>query len=208
MRSVWFAALVVFCVIASGFILVRARVGGEGAGLAASLADGAREAVEAATARLGHEPEAPAARDEREPAEFYRYTDESGAVRFVSSLEEVPRSLRASARPVGKGRVQRAPASARPQRMREQALQQGYQAALEHRVVVYTTSWCGWCRKTLAFLDQRGVAYENRDIEDDEMWREELLEKTGATSIPMVEIDGQVIHGYDPQRMSQLLGSS
>jgi glutaredoxin-like YruB-family protein len=74
--------------------------------------------------------------------------------------------------------------------------------------VVYTTSWCGWCRKTIAYLKQQGVAFENRDIEADEMWREELLEKTGGTSIPVVEIDGQIVRGYDPARMAQLLRSS
>jgi glutaredoxin-like YruB-family protein len=79
---------------------------------------------------------------------------------------------------------------------------------MRHEVVVYTTSWCGWCRKTVAYLTEQGVAFENRDIEAEDMWREELLEKTGATSIPVVEIDGQIIRGYDPGRMAQLLRSS
>jgi glutaredoxin-like YruB-family protein len=75
-------------------------------------------------------------------------------------------------------------------------------------VIVYTTSWCGWCRKTLAFLDQNGIDYENRDIEADDAWRDELEEKTGGTSIPVVEIDGEIIRGYDPSRMRQLLEAS
>jgi glutaredoxin-like YruB-family protein len=207
MRSFWFAALVCFCVAASGFILVRARLGGDAGQLAAHLTEGASQAVEAAAARLGGEPEAAAEEPPAEAPEFYRYTDESGTVRFVSSLEDVPRALRDGARPVG-NRVVRAPATRTPERIREQAFQQGYETALAHRVVVYTTSWCGWCRKTLAFLDQRGVTYENRNIEEDEMWREELIEKTGGTSIPVVEIDGEIVRGYDPQRMAALLRSS
>jgi glutaredoxin-like YruB-family protein len=207
MRSFWFAALVCFCVAASGFILVRARVGGDAGQLAAQLTEGASQAVEAAAARLGGEPEAGAEEPPPEAAEFYRYTDESGTVRFVSSLEDVPRALRDGARPVG-NRVVRAPAAARPEPGAQRAWERAYEAAMERRVVVYTTSWCGWCRKTLAFLNQQGVAFENRDIEANEAWREELIEKTGGTSIPVVEIDGQIVRGYDPQRMAALLRSS
>ena len=48
-------------------------------------------------------------------------------------------------------------------------------------VVVYTASWCGWCQRTLAWLDERGVPYENRDIEVDPRNREELIAKSGGT---------------------------
>jgi glutaredoxin len=76
------------------------------------------------------------------------------------------------------------------------------------RVVVYTTSWCGWCRKTLAWLDGEGIPYENRDIEKDPAYREELIRKSGGTSIPVVEIDGRIIRGFDTRRMAQALRSS
>ena len=210
MRNVWLAGLVVFCLVASGFILVRGRAPGDAPDLA-SLADEAQAAVEQAATRIGGEPEeeAEAAKGaEREPAIFFRYTDETGTVRFVSSLDEVPKALRDSARPVANDRVQRAPKQARKAGARDRATEQAYERAVEHEVVVYTTSWCGWCRKTLSYLTKQGVVFENRDIETDEAWREELIEKTGGTSIPVVEIDGEIIRGYDPQRMAELLRSS
>ena len=211
MRTVWLAVLLVFCVVASGLILNGGSRDPAGGGFAAKLADQAEAAVQSATSRLGAgEPAEPAAADpaaERPPATFYRYTDETGTVRFVTSLEQVPRSLRASARPVGNDRIQRAPALPPPTRKRKAGAALALDAS-SHEVVVYTAPWCGWCRKTLAYLTQQGVAFENRDIEADDSYREELLEKTGGTSIPVVEIDGQLIRGYDPQRMAQLLRSS
>jgi len=87
----------------------------------------------------------------------------------------------------------------------ESPQEQIHEPALEHVVVVYTTSWCGWCRKTLNFLREEGVAFENRDIEANEMWRDELIEKTGDTGIPVVEIDGTIVRGYRPGRMAELL---
>src|SRR5688572_20637669 len=112
MRNVWLAGLLVFCLVASGFILVRGRAPGDAPDFA-SLADEAQAAVEQAATRLGGEPEeAPEAAEdaEREPAIFFRYTDETGTVRFVSSLDEVPKALRDSARPVANDRLQRAQA--------------------------------------------------------------------------------------------------
>lgn len=211
MRTAWLAALLLFCAVTSGFILVRSRAPGDAPGLA-SLARGAEEAAREAAGRLGGEPAPDAAEDEPAPATFYRYTDETGTVRFVSSLAEVPKRLRASARPVG-NRVQRADASPAPTPKRRPlaraaAAPARSQPAGDHEVVVYTTSWCGWCRKTLAYLDQQGVDYENRDIEADGDSREELIEKTGGTSVPVVEIDGHLVRGYDPARMAQLLRSS
>jgi glutaredoxin len=212
MRTTWLVILLVFSIVASGFLLVRGQSAEEATGLG-SFADGAQAAFESAAAQLGGEPEPePDAEAEPTPATFYRYTDESGTVRFVTSLAEVPKKLRDSAQPVG-NRVQKAPAlpsskrKAGQQAAREAAVA-GIEQAIEKEVVVYTTSWCGWCRKTLAFLDKQGVAYENRDIEADDTWRDELIEKTGGTTIPVVEIDGEIIRGYDPTRMAQLLRSS
>ena len=207
MRSAWVAALLAFCLVIGGWILVQDQVDA-GQSAFAAVADEAKTALDEVRGDAGQdEPSAAPGR-----ATFYRYTDDAGSVRFVTSLADVPRHLRDSAQAVTQDRVQRAPTTtaakptARTQRNRaprpEPAL------ARNREVIVYTTSWCGWCRKTLAFLDKNGVDYENRDIEADDAWRDELEEKTGSTSIPVVEIDGEIIRGYDPARMRQLLESS
>jgi len=145
---------------------------------------------------------------------YYQYVDDSGTVHFVQNLADVPSDWQNKA---GRIEVERtAPAlgggSSRPAATRRAAAKRSnqkpfaYEAAPE--VVVYTTAWCGWCRKTLAFLDERGVRYVNKDIEADEANRQELIEKTGRTSIPVVEIGGELIRGYNAARMEQLLAGS
>ena len=207
MRSVWLTILVALCLLSAGWILVQDRPGGAQAALVSALESG-REGESSLDGPTGApEPDEPT---------FYRYTDESGSIRFVTSLDAVPRALRAEARPVTHDRVQRTPTAvaqrppARARPVARPAARTRAEPALAHDrdVVVYTTSWCGWCRKTLAFLDENGIHYENRDIEADDDWREELLEKTGGTSIPVVEIDGQIVRGFDPKRMRQLLQAS
>ena len=160
----------------------------------------------------------------REPAPatertYYRYMDAGGSLHFVDSLERVPEAFRASARPLsmdaskqgGAPQLTRAEARAPKRRPFAEAAPPAARAPSATArgpsagVVVYTTSWCGWCRKTIAWLDTQGVEYENRDIEKNPAWRDELIEKTGGTSIPVVEIDGELIRGYSPGRMGELL---
>jgi glutaredoxin len=144
---------------------------------------------------------------------YYQYVDDGGAVHFVASLEEVPAPWRDRA---GRIEVERKPATPAPPpaAAHERPARRPFSdvptptARADGEVVVYTTKWCGWCRKTLAWLDQRGVDYVNKDIESDDRYRSELVEKTGRTSIPVVEIDGELIRGYDPGRMAQLLRAS
>jgi len=208
MRNAWLAALIAFSLVTGGWVLVHGRGGEDQSAFAAALAEEAGAAL-ADVKEAGSE-SAGGANDD--PGTFYRYTDESGSMHFVSSLAEVPKQLRDRAQAVANDRVQRTPPSpkraARPAAAKRDLEEVLTERAMEHEVVVYTTSWCGWCRKTLAFLTEQGVPYENRDIEANDMWRDELEEKTGSTSIPVVEIDGELIRGYNPGRMQQLLESS
>ena len=199
MRNAFLAALVAVSFVTGGWILVQDRADADESAFAAALRVTGGEPA----------PDSGSADDpDREPATFYRYTDDAGSMRFVASLADVPKHLRDKAQPVAEGRVSRAPAAAPRAERPQRAAQAEPVAARQQDVIVYTTSWCGWCRKTLAFLDQQGVDYENRDIEADDAWRQELEEKTGSTSIPVVEIGGQLVRGYDPARIRKLLEES
>ena len=63
-------------------------------------------------------------------------------------------------------------------------------------VVLYATSWCGYCRKTRALFEANGVAYTEFDIEtsDEGRRRYEALDGDG---VPVIDIHGTVLHGYD-----------
>lgn len=145
---------------------------------------------------------------------FYQWVDERGSVNFAASLDEVPAAWRERAGRVevddaaftvtktassGVALKRRAPPTPTPTPTREVARNRN------HDVVVYTAPWCGWCQKTMAFLDERGVAYDNKDIEADSEYESELREKTGGIAIPLVEIDGEQIRGYSASKMAELL---
>ena len=145
---------------------------------------------------------------------YYQYVDDSGTVHFVQNLGDVPARWQSRAGRIEVEKTAPAPrrGGSRPAATGRAAAKQPSRKPVAYRtdpeVVVYTTTWCGWCRKTLAFLDERGVRYVNKDIEANDWNREELIEKTGRTSIPVVEINGELIRGFNADRMEQLLSGS
>ncbi len=75
------------------------------------------------------------------------------------------------------------------------------------RLVVYTTSSCPYCRKAKAWLDDRQIAYVERDVDSDDGARGEWS-ALGGRSVPLMVLDGQVVQrGYDPsgQTMTRIL---
>ncbi|MBD9482254.1 glutaredoxin family protein [Pseudomonas sp. PDM14] len=68
----------------------------------------------------------------------------------------------------------------------------------DSQVVLYATSWCGYCAKTRVFLAQQNIPYREVDIEKSASGRK-AYEALGGRGIPVLDINGTIIHGYDPQ---------
>ncbi len=72
-------------------------------------------------------------------------------------------------------------------------------------IKVYSTSSCPYCYTVKAFLDEHGFQYEDVNVAEDAKAREKMINKTGQTGVPVVEIDGQIIVGFDRERICQIL---
>jgi glutaredoxin len=159
--------------------------------------------------------EAVAPADDVDVPGFYRIVEPNGTVRFVGNLSQVPVEQRGQAERLAMaptkvpGAERRAPAR-KPQAAVAEAQPPAKPAPIRaaggHEVVLYTTTWCGWCRKTLAWLDAQGVDYVNKDVESDPEAAAEMREVVGGDSgVPVVVIDGEVIRGYSEAKMRSLL---
>ena len=77
-------------------------------------------------------------------------------------------------------------------------------------VIVYKTAWCGVCKKVEAYLERKGVQYVAKDIEKDRDAAGELQAKAAKAgvktgSVPVIDIGGELIVGFDRSRMEKML---
>ena len=75
----------------------------------------------------------------------------------------------------------------------------------ESDVIIYTSPMCGACRSIEEYLDAHGVEFVNVDVSKDKEVLQALIEKTGAMTTPVVEIDGEVVMGFNKPKIDQLL---
>ena len=75
-----------------------------------------------------------------------------------------------------------------------------------HKVIVYSAVWCPWCNKTKQWLNEHKIKFLNKDVDKDHNAAEDMIRKSGQTGIPVIEIDGEIIIGYDVPRLSKSLG--
>lgn len=72
-------------------------------------------------------------------------------------------------------------------------------------VTVYSASWCGFCHMAKAYFDKLGVKYEDRDVESDPRYAHEAVDKSGQMGVPVIDIDGEIIVGFDRPRIDSVL---
>lgn len=75
------------------------------------------------------------------------------------------------------------------------------------RVVLYATDWCGYCKQIRRFLDEKGVPYREFDIEKDAEARR-AYEALGGRGIPILEVNGTLIRGFEPESILKALSST
>jgi len=73
------------------------------------------------------------------------------------------------------------------------------------RVVVYTTPSCTWCKTIKKHLDVNGIKYREIDVSKDQKAAEEMVRKSGQQGVPQTDINGQIIVGFDKNRINTLL---
>lgn len=72
-------------------------------------------------------------------------------------------------------------------------------AASTNPVIVYTTTWCAYCKMLKAYLSDKGVDWIEKDIEADPSAHAELMGKIGGNfrGVPVADVNGTMILGFD-----------
>jgi len=76
----------------------------------------------------------------------------------------------------------------------------------KHKVIEYGTEFCPWCHRAREFFKENGIEFEYIDVGKDREAAIEMIEKTGQRGVPVIEIDGEIIIGFDEARIRKKLG--
>ena len=74
-----------------------------------------------------------------------------------------------------------------------------------HEVILYTTSWCPYCRKAKAFFDARGITYTEYDVEKDGEAARRKKELGSTGGVPFAIVNGERISGFSPSQYEAAL---
>ena len=72
-------------------------------------------------------------------------------------------------------------------------------------VKVYTTPTCPACVQAKQFLDRKGVRYDEIDVARDRGAAEEMVRRSGQMGVPVIEIGGRMIVGFDADAIERAL---
>lgn len=73
------------------------------------------------------------------------------------------------------------------------------------QVKIYTTPTCVYCKKTKAFFQEHNVTYEEKDVSKDSAAVEEMVQKSGQMGVPVIEVDNNIIVGFDEAALRKAL---
>lgn len=73
------------------------------------------------------------------------------------------------------------------------------------KILIYSTSHCSWCNKAKEYLKQKGVEFEEIKVDEDQEAAKEMIKKSKQMSVPVIEINGEIIVGFDKEKIDELL---
>ena len=73
-------------------------------------------------------------------------------------------------------------------------------------VKIYSTPTCAYCHAEKEFFKEHNIEFQDLDVFSDAKARQEMIEKTGQLGVPVTDIDGQIIIGFERGKIKQLLG--
>jgi len=74
------------------------------------------------------------------------------------------------------------------------------------KVKVYSTPTCHHCRDLKKFLDENNIEYEDIDVSADREAAKKMVEKTSQMGVPVMEVDGKFVVGFNREEVKKILG--
>lgn len=73
------------------------------------------------------------------------------------------------------------------------------------KIKIYSTPTCPWCKKAKAYLEEKGIQYEGVDVSSNAAAQKEMIDKSGQMGVPVLDIDGKIVIGFDKGKIDEIL---
>ena len=73
-------------------------------------------------------------------------------------------------------------------------------------ITIYSTPSCTYCKQAKDFLTSKNIAYTDINVAADIEKRKEMIEKTGQMGVPVIDVDGQIMVGFDQGALAKAVG--
>ena len=74
-------------------------------------------------------------------------------------------------------------------------------------VIIYTTPTCGFCHMAKEYFKSKKIEFNTKDVTEDAAAYAEILEKSGQVGVPVIDIDGSIIVGFDREKIDAALAA-
>ena len=72
-------------------------------------------------------------------------------------------------------------------------------------VTIYSTPSCGWCKAAKQYFAEHDVPFTEKDVASDAAAREEMLAKSKQMGVPVIDVEGEIVIGFNQARLAELL---
>lgn len=140
-------------------------------------------------------------------SQIYQWKDKYGNIYFTDSP---PQGAEAELKKIGAERTKIEKQTAlekpvmpqKPEQKKPEINHSIKRAYSDIKVIMYLTTWCGYCRKAREYLKLLGINLTEYDIENNKAGKAEMKEKTGGRSgVPVIDIEGVIIRGFAPEEI-------
>ena len=78
--------------------------------------------------------------------------------------------------------------------------------AEQKQVTIYSTPTCHFCHAAKEFFGEHHIAFTDVNVASDLTKRQEMIQKSGQMGVPVIDVGGELVVGFDEDRLRELLG--
>ncbi len=77
---------------------------------------------------------------------------------------------------------------------------------MSKQITVYSTASCPWCIRVKQFLKENNIEFTDIDVSVNQQAAELMIQKSGQMGVPVLDIEGKIIVGFDKEKIKAALG--